>query len=75
MLGPAVAGIIIAAGGTAACFMINAVSFLAVLAALALIRPSELYPVDRGDSRPTVFRGVREGLAYAKRTRVSGSSS
>jgi predicted MFS family arabinose efflux permease len=70
MLGPAVAGIVIAAGGTAACFIINSFSFLAVLAALALIRPAELYPVERGDSRPTVFRGVREGLAYAKRTRI-----
>jgi len=70
MLGPAVAGLVIAAGGTAACFIINAFSFLAVLAALALIRTSELYPVERGDSRPTVFRGAREGLAYAKRTRV-----
>jgi MFS family permease len=70
MLGPALAGIVIAAGGTAACFIINAFSFLAVLAALALIRPSELYPVERGDSRPTLFRGAREGLAFAARTRV-----
>jgi MFS family permease len=70
MAGPAAAGIIIAAGGTAACFMINAASFLAVLAALALIRTEELYPVERGESRPTVFRGAREGLAYARRTRV-----
>ena len=70
MAGPALAGIVIAAGGTAACFIINAVSFLAVLAALALIRPAELHPVERGDSRPTVFRGVREGLVFAKKTRV-----
>jgi MFS family permease len=70
MLGPALAGIVIAAGGTAACFVINAASFLAVLGALALIRPSELYPIERGETRPTLLRGAREGLAYAKRTRV-----
>jgi MFS family permease len=70
MAGPAVAGLIIAAGGTAACFLINAISFLAVLTALALIRPSELYPVERSSTRPTVIRGAREGLAYAKRTRI-----
>jgi MFS family permease len=70
MAGPALAGIVIASGGTAACFVINAVSFLAVLGALALIRPAELYPIDRGDSRPTMLRGAREGLAYAARTRV-----
>ena len=70
IVGPAIAGVVIAAGGTAACFLLNAASFLAVLTALALMRVDELYPVERGERRPTLLRGAREGLAYARRTRV-----
>jgi MFS family permease len=67
IFGPALAGILIAAVGAGWCFAINAVSFLAVLLALASMRVSELYPLaDR--RRPTLFRGTREGLAYARRT-------
>jgi MFS family permease len=70
ILGPAVAGVLIAAAGAGACFALNAVSFLAVLGALGLMRPEELHPVARAETRPTMVRGVREGLAYARRTRV-----
>jgi MFS family permease len=38
IIGPAVAGVLIAAVGMANCFFLNAVSFLAVLAALALMQ-------------------------------------
>ena len=65
VVGPAVAGVVIAAVGVGACFLVNTVSFLAVLAGLLLMRVSELFPVDRPDERPTVLRGIREGLAYA----------
>jgi len=45
------------------------VSFLAVLTGLLLMRVSELYPlVDR--RRPTLWRGTREGLSYARRNRT-----
>ena len=70
IVGPALAGVLIAAVGAGACFGLNAVSFLAVLAALGLMRPEELHAVDRGETRPTMLRGIREGLAYAARTRV-----
>jgi MFS family permease len=65
VVGPAVAGVVIAAVGVGACFLVNTVSFLAVLAGLLLMRVSELFPVDRPHERPTVLRGIREGLAYA----------
>jgi MFS family permease len=69
IFGPALAGVLIAAVGAGWCFAINAVSFLAVLAALLAMRVSELYPlVDR--RRPTVWRGTREGLGYARRNRT-----
>ena len=70
IVGPALAGVLIAAAGAGACFLLNAVSFLAVLGALALMRPAELHPVERSETRPTMLRGAREGLAYARRTRV-----
>jgi MFS family permease len=69
IFGPAIAGVLIAAVGAGWCFAINAVSFLAVLVALLAMRVSELYPLaDR--RRPTLLRGTREGLAYARRTRT-----
>jgi MFS family permease len=65
VIGPAIAGVVIAAAGVGACFVINTVSFLAVLAALLLMRVDELVPVNRGAELPTLLGGVREGLAYA----------
>jgi MFS family permease len=69
IVGPAIGGVVIAAAGVAWCFAVNAVSFLAVLAALLLMRASELHRLDRGE-RPTIFRGIREGLVYVRRSRV-----
>ena len=65
---PAIAGLLIATVGVGICFLINAVSFLAVVGALLLMRESELFPLNLGASRPTVLRGVGEGLGYAWRT-------
>ena len=69
IVGPAIAGVVIAAVGVATCFAVNAVSFLAVLTALLLMRPAELHPVER-EARPTIFRGIRDGLVYVRRSRV-----
>jgi MFS family permease len=69
IFGPALAGILIAAVGAGWCFAINAVSFLAVLAALLAMRVSELYPL-AGRRRPTMWHGTAEGLAYARRNRT-----
>jgi len=69
IFGPALAGVIIAAWGDGWAFAINAVSFLAVLAGLLAMRTSELVPLaDR--RRPTLWRGTREGLGYARRNRT-----
>ncbi len=62
--GPALAGIVIAALGTGACFVVNAVSFLAVLTALLLVRTSELHPVRR-DPTVSLAKGTREGMRFA----------
>jgi MFS family permease len=66
VIGPAAAGVIIAAFGVGVCFAINAASFLAVLASLWLMRDDELVKLDRPEEHPTVLRSVREGLAYAR---------
>jgi MFS family permease len=69
IFGPALAGVLIAAAGSGWCFAINTLSFLAVLGGLLAMRVSELYPLhDR--RRPTIFRGTREGFAYARRNRT-----
>jgi MFS family permease len=61
VVGPAVAGLVIVAAGTTPCFAINAVSYLAVLVALLLIRP-----LTSAVRRPAGRHGVAEGLRYAR---------
>lgn len=62
LIGPAAGGLLIAAVGVGPAFVVNAVSFLAVLVALLLMRGAELLPVPHGRGRG----GVREGLAYVR---------
>lgn len=66
VVGPALAGVLIGAFGAGLCFAINAASFLAVLAALGLMRPAELYAPKREGS-PQLLRGMRQGLGYVRR--------
>ncbi len=67
IIGPAIAGLLIATVGLAACFYINAASYLAVLAALAMMKVSELLIVP-----PTVkAKGqLAEGFRYVRSTPV-----
>jgi MFS family permease len=67
-VGPAVAGLVIAVAGVGVCFLINAFTFLAVLAALALMREEELHPVEREETPPPVLRSIRDGLGYVRRS-------
>ena len=64
VIGPALAGVVIAAAGTGACFVLNAVSFLAVLAALLMVRTDDLHPVDPAPP-VSLASGTREGMRYA----------
>jgi MFS family permease len=67
IVGPAVGGVLIAAVGVGWCFAINAASFLAVLAGLLAMRPSELYPLEaRAEGKAGA--AIREGLRYVRRT-------
>lgn len=58
--GPALAGVLIVTVGTKVCFGLNASSYLAVIAALFVIRPHKA-----GGAAPSGRRGVKEGLRYA----------
>jgi MFS family permease len=63
VIGPAIAGVVIAAFGTGICFVLNAFSFLAVLAALASLRSEELHAVER-DPSARFLNGLRRALAF-----------
>ena len=67
VFGPALAGFIVHAAGTAWCFAGNGISFLAVLAGLILMNPRELRapePAPRGG------RPLRDGVAFVWRDPV-----
>lgn len=68
VIGPAIAGAVIAAFGTGICFVLNAFSFLAVLAALASLRPEELHAVER-DPSARLVTGLRRALSYVRHDR------
>lgn len=66
-IGPALAGVIIATAGLPFALYLNALSFVAVLAALLKIDPRTLFtvpPVQQG----SVLENLREGLGYIRRT-------
>ena len=62
IVGPALAGVLIVSVGIAMCFFFNAVSYLALLAALALMRTDEL---DRAQPQQRRPGQLREGFRYA----------
>jgi MFS family permease len=64
--GPAMAGVVIAVIGIAPALFLNALSFIAVIAALTMMRPSEFHSQPSKTHRPPL-RELREGLAYAWR--------
>jgi MFS family permease len=68
VVGPALAGVVIAVAGVGVCFLVNTLSFVAVLVALLLMREDELYPVPQNPG-VTLLAGTREGLAFAWRER------
>ena len=65
LLGPAIAGLLIASVGEGICFVLNALSYLAVIVALAAMR---IQPVahPRPARRP-ILHELREGFLYAYR--------
>lgn len=67
IIGPAVAGLLIGAAGMAACFYINAFSYVAILAGLYMMRIEP--PPVRRKPHP-VLKEMKEGLAYVRNSSV-----
>ena len=65
IFGPAIAGIVLVAGA-GVCFLTNAISYLAVLICLLLMRVSEFFPLERFE-RPKILAGTREGLVWIRK--------
>jgi MFS family permease len=64
LIGPSVAGILIAAVGEGMCFFINGLSYIAVIAALLAMR---IAPRQLATGQPSLIRNLKEGFSYAFR--------
>jgi len=65
IVGPAVAGLLIAAFGVGPCFAVNALTFVAMIAALWRMDPAQLRAAPTGGREPGA---IRAGLRYVQRT-------
>lgn len=62
LVGPSVAGILIAAVGEGICFLLNAVSFIAVIGALLAMKVT---PIKTETADTHLLKGLKEGFSYA----------
>jgi MFS family permease len=62
LIGPSVAGILIATLGEGMCFLLNGLSFIAVIFALLAMK---ITPKKREAQSSKVFQGLKEGFSYA----------
>lgn len=63
MIGPAIAGVLIASFGEGICFLINALSYIAVIYALLLMKINAKPPQRKTDKN--ILTELREGFKYA----------
>ncbi len=74
IVGPGIGGLIIAAYGVMPLFFLNAISFIPVIAGLAMIDLRKLYgqvkreTAEKGVQRQSTMQSLREGLAYVRHT-------
>ena len=66
IFGPAAAGIVYGFAGAGVSFLVNAISFLAVVVSLLAMRTRDFYTLEEFE-RPAILRGTLEGLAYVWR--------
>ncbi len=65
IVGPAIAGLLIAAFGVGPCFAVNALTFAAMIAALWTMNPAQLRAAPASGREPGA---IRAGLRYVRRT-------
>ena len=74
IVGPGLGGLIIAAWGVGPLFLLNALSFIAVLIGLAMIDMTKLHAqvkrlaTSASGAKQSTLQSLREGLAYVRRT-------
>lgn len=61
LLGPVAAGVILASFGEGICFLVNFLSFGAVIASLLLMK---IAPVERKPNKQHIWQGLKEGYDY-----------
>ncbi|MEW6381138.1 MAG: MFS transporter [bacterium] len=62
LVGPSIAGILISFVGEGVCFLLNGLTFLAVIVALLAMK---IAPKEKSGQRPYVMQELREGFSYA----------
>ena len=65
IFGPATAGVVYGFAGAGVCFLVNAISFFAVLLSLLAMRVRDFYVLEEFE-RPSIVRGTLEGLAFVR---------
>ena len=70
IVGPAIAGFILAETGPAIIYGVNALSFLAVIGALIAMRTSGKPDLQRGRREALSFRALKEGLRFVWQTPI-----
>lgn len=70
IIGPAIAGILIGIVGIAMCFYINAISFVAVIIGLWMIKLPVKETVKKISSKKNTYMDIKEGLMYIKSNRI-----
>lgn len=65
VIGPAIAGIVIASTDVSVTFILNAASYLAVVYGYSLMRPSQYFGTVSKAANGSIFGQIAEGLRYA----------
>jgi MFS family permease len=72
IVGPGLGGVIIAISGVSMLFLLNALSFLAIIVGLVLINSDALYAqaqrIRSGREHPKTWQSIREGTIYVRKT-------
>jgi MFS family permease len=61
IIGPSIAGILLASAGEGICFLINGLSYIFVIVSLLFMKVA---PVKAKDNNPQILKDLKEGLSY-----------
>lgn len=70
ILGPAIAGIMMAGFGIEWCFFVNGLGFITVIISLFMIKATGCSNTCKNDSRLNIFKDIKDGLLYIRKTPI-----